>query len=550
MPATIRCFSLAFAWLLTACPWPVWEDCIDGACLETGTAGTTAVWLPTVPTTSGELQTVTGDEESTGTSGIGPATAAISTTTGEPLGPPAIVEFMLAPNPIAANGAITVTVSAEHADGVKMQLDDDDPTEIDLGFVESGVFSGEISVLSALANKDHIALLTPWRDKLTGAPVEAPYTVKLPELGTQLFWENSDAIGPGQVAALGVTPTGEVIEFGTHYPQGAPRCYLRRRNKAGKWTKDTDLASILPNTTCTAIDMHVDDQGAMFVLASRQGPEGPRWWMAQIPAWGLGAAALGTGAKDETAVALAHHASGMLAVCGYAPTPLMDDDAMVRLFRPKKTVEAVDLDYKPAESGPHKFYEQVRDCVFLDENLVFVGAAFGPHAPEQINRERQFILRLDTETKHAEWIVTPLGVKTQSGAQAIDIDDKDRLVVAGYICDDACQPEGKLWIYDTKDSLVWQTSLGGFSSKASAVQDLTWSLAGYAVVATGGPKDDDSAFTVRAYAPTQVGPLWTFTHKDIKALNMAYALAIGRYGEVYAGGSGADGFPAVAYIGG
>ena len=45
-------------------------------------------------------------------------------------------------------------------------------------------------------------------------------------------------------------------------------------------------------------------------------------------------------------------------------------------------------------------------------------------------------------------------------------------------------------------------------------------------------------------------PLWSFTHKDIQALDLARALAIGRYGEGYAGGIGVNSYPAFAHIGG
>ncbi|MBA3549833.1 MAG: hypothetical protein H0T76_25420 [Nannocystis sp.] len=553
MPATIRCSLLAFAWLLTACPWPVWGGCANGMCPDSATTGSTGEWLATVPTTSGELQTVTGNDVSTSSSGAQPETGDIGTTTGEPLAPPAIVEFMLTPNPILANGGIAVIVAAEHADSVLMTLDDG--TKDTLKVVEPGLFEGEISIFSGLLHGPHIAHLTPSREVpegevLEGETVDAPYEVKLPTPGSPIFWENSEQIGPGQVAALGVLPTGEVIEFGTHYPEGASRCYLRRRNKAGDWNEETDLEPVLPGIDCTAVDMQVDDQGAMFVLVNRQTAEGVRWWMAQVPAWGLGAASLGTGAKDETATALAHHASGMVAVCGFAPTPFADADAMVRLFRPKKAVEALNFDYKPVDAESHELHERVRDCVFLDDSLVLVGEVYGRHALENTKRDRHFVLHLDTAVESATWTVAPKGVKTQSGAQAVDVDDQGRLVVAGYTCDDACQPEGDLRVYDTKDILVWQTSLGAFSSNAAAVQDVAWSPAGYAVVATGGPIGNETEFTVRAYGQKQVGPLWTFTHKNIKVLAMAYALAIGRYGEVYAGGLGADGYPAVAYIGG
>jgi hypothetical protein len=96
---------------------------------------------------------------------------------------------------------------------------------------------------------------------------------------------------------------------------------------------------------------------------------------------------------------------------------------------------------------------------------------------------------------------------------------------------------------------VWQTSLGPFPTKSFAVQDLAWSPAGYAVVATGGGAGNEAAFTVRAFAKPG-GALWTFTRKDLQVLHLALALAIGNYGEVYAGGLGANGYPAVAFIAG
>ena len=90
-----------------------------------------------------------------------------------------------------------------------------------------------------------------------------------------------------------------------------------------------------------------------------------------------------------------------------------------------------------------------------------------------------------------------------------------------------------------------------FPTKQFAIQDLAWSPAGYAVVATGGPQGNETAFTVRAFAPSQqAAALWTFTRKDVQVLHLALALAVGNYGEIYAGGLGANGYPAVAYIAG
>jgi hypothetical protein len=544
VPSTIRRGSqLACAWLLTACPpWPAWEDCQDADCGSTSSWG--GVGEPSTPTSSGEFQSVTGGEESS----VGdPQPATSSTTTGEPV-KPVIVEFALTPEPIQFNGSIAATVSAEHADGVRMALDTGDVVELEM--VEPGVFGGEIPVFTGLDNGEHVALLTPWRDFVEGVEVEAHYVVDLPLPGSQVFWEVDDALGPGQVEALGVLPDGDVVEFGTHYPQGAPRCYLRRRDKQGKALPDA-LAAVLPGIDCGAIDLQVDEHGAMFVLVHRPGADGLRWWLARIPAWGLGASNLGAGAKGETAAALAHHGSGTVAVCGSAPTLSTDVDAMVQLFRPNLPGEPWRLDYQPDdEDEPHSFDERARDCVFVGDSLALVGEAYGKYGIENVDRDRLFILRLGVAAKSSAWLVAPPGARTQSGAQAVAVDDQGRLVVAGYTCDDDCQPEGDLRIYDPGDALVWQASLGAFKSEGLGTQDLAWSPAGYAVVATGGLKGDESAFTVRAFASSQPLPLWTFEHKHLQALQLALALALGRDGEVYAGGLGASSSPAVLFIGG
>ncbi len=529
--------------------WPPLGNCAEVDACSTGAASTSTgdVTTPTTSVSDG-VQTVTGystnAEDETGT-GI---TAGTAGTTGEPTKPPLIVSLELTPNPIGFNGPIAVTVDAEHAAGVRMQLETGDV--IELAAQEPGVFVGEIAVLTGLENGPHAALLTPWQDLVDGETVEAPYIIALPDPGSQGFWETGDLIGPGQVAAIDTLPTGEVIEFGTHFSKGQSRCYLRRRDKGGVWGPN-DLVDVLPDIGCTAIDLEIDDQGVMFVLADREGDDGQRWWLAKLPAWGQSAQNVGLGAKGEMAVAVAHHASGMVAVCGTTPTGQLDVvDAMALMFRPNLPGEPWVGDYRPEGQLAHRISERTRDCVFAGDALALVGEANGFHAQEDVKRDRLFVLRLDTATKTTTWMVASPGVKLQSGAQAAAVDDLERLVLAGYTCDDDCQPEGDLRIYDAQDTLMWQVSLGSFANKASAVQDLAWSAAGYAVVATGGPKFHESEFTVRAFAPSQEEALWTFTRKDLQVLHVALALAIGHYGEVYAGGTGGNGYPAVAFIAG
>lgn len=531
---------------------------------EETTGGSGALWttgLTEPPITSGQSDGggVTGENGQTGTSGdesstgAAPVTGTTTTTgttmtasTGESLETPAIVQVALAPDIISDNGPVDVEVSAVHADGVTMLLDGGEQSE--LSQVAPGVFEGSFDVLTAFDNGLHVAGFTPWRDAVFGEDVEVPYTVFLPEPGSEKYWETSDELGPGQVVALGVLPDGQVVEFGTHFTDGSPRCYLRRRDRTGV-PKATEF--VLKDSDCTAVDLQVDDQGALLLLANRKGGDGLRWWYGRIDAWGLDATSIDTGDKWETAVAIARHPSGLVAVCGYATTLAMDVDATVKLFEPNVDVfSSLTFDHQPVDKLPHTFDEKPRDCVFAADELALVGEVAGLHGSEQVERDRAFILRLDSRGKSAAWAVRVPDVKTQSGAQAVAVDDAGRLVVAGYGCDDVCLPEGDLGIYDAENILKWQVSLGAFQSKDGGTRDLGWSPAGYAVVATGGLKGAESLFLVRAFGESQVAPLWTFTHKDIEALDIALALAVGRYGEVYAGGIGDDGYPAFACIGG
>lgn len=529
---------------LLACvpPWEPLLGCADAGACTTGSTGGDGDGAPTTDVSDG-IQTVTGNGEDS--TSIGTAADTDDSTTGEPAAP-RIVSVELSPSPIEFNGPIAVTVWADDAAGVRMELDDGDMIELASG-EPPGVFHGEIAVLTGMLNGSHDALLTPWRDGVEGETKPASYQIALPKPGSEGFWETGDLIGAGQVAAMGVLPSGQVVEFGTLTVNGTSQCYLRRRTKGGAWGPG-DLQILAPGDPCQAIDLVVDEEGGLYTLVNRQGMDGIRWWLAKTAAWGQDSTNLGIGTKGETVSALALHDSGAVAVCGHAPSPWSDDDAMARIFRPDLPGEAWTFDYQPPDLVAHWFSERTRDCVFAGDTLALAGEAYGRHDNEMVKRDRLSILRFDITSKARNWTVAPAGVKSQSGAQAVDVDDEGRLIVGGYTCDDACQPEADLRIYDGDQG--WPLSLGTFPTKQFAVQDLAWSPAGYAVVATGGVQGNETAFTVRAFAPDSAQPLWTFARKDSQVLHLALALAVGLYGEVYAGGFGANGYPAVAYIGG
>ena len=538
-PLALSCVSLA----CSALPWPQWDECESAGCGSTSTDSPSETTTPT--TGASGVQTVTGDVDEAGSTSSGPGTE----TSGEPADePPAIVGFELTPDPIQFNGPITVSATAEHADGIRMQLGAGDPIELDA--LAPGVFAGEIVIYSGLDNGPRFALLTPWRATTDGETVEAPYTIALPEPGSEGHWETGNTIGQGQIAAMGVLPGGDVIELGTLFTNDGARCYVRRRDKGGAW-KMSDVVPIFPGDACSALDLTVDPQGAMFVLVNRKVGNQTRWWLARIPAWQAEPEIVDKGDEAETAVALAAHPSGTVAACLFAPTPALDDDARVRIYRPNLPGETRTFDYQPPDNLPHRFSERTRDCVLAGDVLALVGEMNGKHGMEDKPRNRMFIARIDTNDPGVPvWNVALPDVHTQSGAQAAAVDGLGHLVVAGIVCDDDCQPEGELRTYGLQGDLADVKSLGTFPTEGFAVQDVAWSPAGYAVVATGGEKGSEAAFTVRAFDPEKVEPVWTYVRADGGVLHLALALAIGKYGEVYAGGFGENGYPAVAYIGG
>ena len=541
MRAPLRLLALPLPCLLGGCLAPPIDFCADCTVAAPDTTGDD----PTTPTGGeGGVQTVTGDEEASTTTDASSG----SSTTAEVEADPAIVSVELDPNPIKKNGMIAVEVEAEHADGVRMELISGNV--IDLAPAGAGSYEGQIPAFTGLDNGTHSALLTPWRATLDGEIVDAPYTISLPEPGSQGFWETGDPGGGGHVAALDVLPDGSLVELGTYYEKGEPRCYLRRRDQNGAWFL-ADFISVLPTSFCTAIDLKIDPElGTLHVLVNRKGGDGLRWWLGEIASWGKGAKQIGLGAVGDKAEALAQR-PGLIAVCGGKKTATLDQDAAAWLHRPNEPVETRLFDYWPGQQGiPHRFDEVARDCEFAGNTLVLVGEVNGKHADaDDLERDRRLILEHDTTVaKSPTWTVGGAGSGTQSRALAVDVDDKGRYVITGYSCGDACEPDGEVRIHLAGGKLQWQASLGPLATTFAGPHDVAWSPAGYLVVALAQLDGQSLRFKVQAFATDGAEPLWTYLPADMQGLQVALALAIGKFGEIYAGGIGAGNYPAIAYI--
>jgi len=545
--------ALPLAVLVGCPPWPDLVGCEEAGACET--TGGTSTGGDETPTTSDGVHTVTGDsvDPSSGSSAAGPdeeTGAGTTGTTDQPVEPPLIVDGVVIPDYIDENGMIEVEVTTQHAEGVRMLLDDGDLIALTPG--RPGEFAGQIPAFTGLDNGKHTIVLTPWRDMIEGESVEADYVIALPKPGDETGW-HFDGVN-GNVAAIAALPDGRPVEFGTFEEMGAPRCYLRLRERKGE---PLEFIPVLAAAYCRAIDLKIDrDSGMMRLLLERQNGDEIVWWAGEISAWGKGLKNIGIGAAGDTALALAARPD-VVAVCGSRAVATKDKlDALAVLLRPNEPAEARLFDYWPSNDPTKKntFAETARDCAFAGDTLVLVGEANGWHeAAENILKFRDRLMVIEFDLAVADdpaWTVAGLQQGVQTRALALDVDDQYRYHLAGYTCTDACEPVGEVRIYEPGGELVDHTSLGPLGSAWFGPNDIAWSPAGYAVVALGELQGQAFVFKVQAIAPGVPLPLWTFLPNDKQGLQLALAVAVGPYGEVYAGGIAAGDHPAFARIGG
>ena len=497
------------------------------------------------PTTGNGIQTVTGADPGTSS---GDGSTGLDETTGEPLPPPpAILGHTLSPNPLTELGTIAVTIVAEHAEGVRMQVDGGDPVE--LTPAPEG-FTGGIPIYSGLSTGPHHATFVAWRGDQQSEPTQVPFEVALPPPGEGYVWESANLLGIGTVAAVTALPGDEgaaMVELGTYYPGGAPRCYLRRRDALGAWGPN-DLVELHPGTDCSAIDIETQPDGTIYVLASLTKGKDPQWWLGRIGSWAAAATPdlVSQGGLGDVAHALAVSAD-RVAVCGTHPVfnPIDKLDAAVWVVgEPVKF-----FDYKTPELDPHTFDETVRDCIFDGQTLVSVGDAYGVHSniPAQPNRRRHLQLRLDLESGTFTPFVAPeLGSATQSVASAVALDGLGRVVTVGHVCEDTCKQDAVLWAHAPDGTLEWYTFLG---ADIAAPFALAWAPAGYVVLGGAVKKGPVwSSFWMRAYFIDDYEPVWTFERDDAPVFQYATAVGVSPQGHLYGGGVGANGYPAVVYL--
>jgi len=546
-------FALALV-VLPGCP-QVWPDFVT--CEEQNACGTTEPASTEPASTDGGGTPTTSEGtsmgDSSGDSSSGPpdgesGAESVGTTIDEPAELPLILTREVDPDYTDVNAILGVLVTADRADGVRMELENGDVVELTpLG---PGEFGGQISAFTGLDNGQRTAWFSPWREGITGETVGANYVIALPSPGHEVSWQ-PDLEVDGDIAAIAVLPDGRPVEFGTFHEMGEPRCYLRLRDKSGT---PVELVDVLPPAHCRAIDLKIDrDTGVMHVLLERKSGDGLVWWAGESAGWGLGPKNIGIGVVGDTALALASR-PGLVAVCGAKPVATTDKrDALAVLLRPGQQPEERLFDHQPL-GKPHKFAENVRDCMFAaGDTLVLVGEAYGDHDggldPKERDR-RMVIEHVIAVDVVPTWTVGGSGPGVQSRILAVDVDDQGRYHTVGYTCLDACEPEGEVRVYSPGGKLESLISMGPPGSAWFGPHDIAWSPAGYAVVALAEQQGQSTVFKVQAFAPNVYEPLWTFTPSDKQGVQIALAVAVGPLGEVYAGGICATSHPVFVVCGG
>lgn len=544
------------AWVVTllssgvaapGCPAPSLHDVIDANPSDTEGVSPTTTEEPTP--TSGASDGVVTTTDTPSTSG-GPAETGDATTgevaTGAPILPPAIADVALDPEPLVAPGPIAVTVSTEFTSEVTMSIDGGPVTPLAAGGPD--VFGGALVFQSYLSNGTHQGHFVPHNDKGAGIAVDLPFSVNLPLGGGEIFWEAIDALGEGQVAGLAVLPDGDVVEFGTL--TASSQCYLRRRRATGTWSMKEDV-KVLPGSPCVAVDVAATEDGALHLLANLTGQGALSWWLGRAQSFADEPTHVGFGAPQEAAYALAQ-ADDRVAVCGTRPT-VKDIDAVVWTFPFGKEGSTRAFDYVPPGAlDVHQFRETPRDCVFVGDRLVLAGAIYGKHDWAQLNvpkLDRLFVLEHEPVANAVTWTVEgdPKDWVTQSGARAITADPQGRYLVGGYTCGKPCTATvADLRRYAPGGALTWSIELAPQVGPARA---LAWHPGGYVVLVSAAALQPwSSAFFVQAWLPGQYPALWSYDKNVLSTLHEATAVVIGPFGQVYTGGRGGDGFPAVAFI--
>ncbi|GEM_PF-2446166 len=254
-------------------------------------ASSTSTGEPSTPTTSGGsgVQTVTGDEESTGpsTTSSGPDSG---TSSGEPVNlPPTIELFDVVQDHLDEAGPADLQLIASD-DVVKVRLTLDGEKVADLTLAD---FPRTWAALSAKDNgpERKFKVVVENAEGLT-AEAEDKLSVLLPQSGAEkcIFMDDVDGAVLSIISALTYTPTGEILAVGTRGPPGALRltAWLIDPNSCtavpgwpkspANWSDDDGFKMTMSVGTAVA----VDEDGNLIVAGNLLVDNKPQGYVALL----------------------------------------------------------------------------------------------------------------------------------------------------------------------------------------------------------------------------------------------------------------------------
>lgn len=523
--------------------WVYSPECVYES-VDEGSADQGTSSMPTSePFPAGSTGTGSSDETgaSSGEAGASSGESSTGTTGPEVQAPPMILGMTLSPGPgtpgscvLQSAGPVTVTVQAEDAAEVWMNVDDGEAIALEVVGGDGTQFVGEIAVLGESWNGVHTVSAIAKSGELVSEPWGDFFTVTAPPAGSEA-WKKKSAINPSTGNAISVDAVGEIYELFTEWSKQGARCHVRRRDTLGEavWRQDTTLLAVAGE--CVGEDIEVGPDGSVWALVNVKLDGVNRWQLFHLDADGVLMGVPQVGDFEEAGRGLDIDATGNLLLCGVRPG-IKSEDAWVKLSPPIGTGWTVPWVY---ESGQLAFDELARDCAFVDDRIVVVGEVFGWHDQnEQEFQNRGFVVEYGNGVKLSEAVATAFPT-WQSSYEAVAPDGGGGYVAVGYTCNAKvvpCTPTtGVVKWFSPGAAMVWEQAVVA----AATVQDVAASATGDVVIAAQAVLKDQG-FMVQAWAPGQGVPLWQYQGTP-SSIQVATGLDLDLYGYISAGGFYLDG---------
>jgi hypothetical protein len=512
-----------------------WGKCAFGGCLdETDSAdGDNEPGGTGAPTTS----TTTWDEPTGGAASSASGGSGTEATDAGELPPPVIADMTLNPTPVKSAGTLTVEVKLGDggAEAVTITVDGGEPAALTPVGDGGALFTGEIAVFGESWNGDHEVVAVAARGEEVSEPWSEWFTVEAPAAGSEAWLEKSQLV-PSYGNAIDVDDQGDVLELFTHPTPNGQECYLRRRDETGASVWTGEVRWLAPFEDCVGEDVKFAPDGTIWALVNVYKNGLGRWQLWHLDDDGM---PLGQtpqiGSLTHLGRGLDVNAAGDVLLCGTAPAT-QDDDAWIRLQPAASVPWTVPWDYLNIEGIQHKFSERTQDCAFVEDRIVVVGEAWGPHEKEkpQEFQRRGFVLELSLAAAKLAELVNSSTLAWHSDHTAVAPDGKGGYVAVGYNCEPKVTP-----CNDTEGALRW-FSLGATELRmqpvtgTSRLNDVTLSPAGYAVVA-GTAMPTSEGFLAQAWSSSEIGPILHYQSMKTK-LQSATGIAADPVGFIVVGG--------------